>query len=223
MLERVIVERISNLIERSEVLGVEPERGARGHQGFHSAEHMAGCRAWLAAAFNALCQACPSDAHPYRQMYDRLVQPRRGTEHRIVLDGAAVLRSLLEDNERGLLSPIADRVSAETFDDLLDHAQEYHQQNRRDGSGILATAVYEDTLRRIARSKGVEVDRVRLDDIISGLAGNGTITGVVAKRCRAAAGVRNAALHANWDGFTLDDVGEVIRLTRQLLEEHLGG
>jgi hypothetical protein len=43
----------------------------------------------------------------------------------------------------------------------------------------------------------------------------------VAKRCRAAAGARNKALHAQWDEITLQDVESVIALTRELLTTHL--
>jgi hypothetical protein len=38
----------------------------------------------------------------------------------------------------------------------------------------------------------------------------------VAKRCRAAAGARNKALHAQWGEITLQDVEKVIALTREL-------
>src|SRR6478609_3526736 len=52
------------------------------------------------------------------------------------------------DIESGLISSIANAARAETLDDLLGQAKEYHQRNRKEGAGILATAVYEDTIRR---------------------------------------------------------------------------
>jgi hypothetical protein len=35
--------------------------------------------------------------------------------------------------------------------------------------------------------------------------------------------VRNHALHAQWGEFSLEDVEDVMRLTHQLLIEHLAG
>jgi hypothetical protein len=43
----------------------------------------------------------------------------------------------------------------------------------------------------------------------------------MAKRCRAASGARNKALHAQWDQITLQDVEMVIALARELLTGHL--
>jgi hypothetical protein len=57
--------------------------------------------------------------------------------------------------------------------------------------------------------------------VISALAKQDVITGIVAKGCRLAAGVRSEALHANWDGYELADVKRVIEITRELLKEHL--
>jgi hypothetical protein len=133
----------------------------------------------------------------------------------------ALLEHLLADIDGGLITTVANQARAETFDDLLDAASEYLSLRRKDGSGILATAVFEDTLRRVARSNGAADKDVKTDALITTLDQNGTITGVMAKRCRAAAGIRNKALHAQWDEFTLDDVRSVIVLTRELINVHL--
>ncbi|AJG19095.1 hypothetical protein RR42_m1698 [Cupriavidus basilensis] len=47
----------------------------------------------------------------------------------------------------------------------------------------------------------------------------GTITPVKAKRWKAHAAVRNEALHAQWDKIELRDVGDLIRGTREIIED----
>ena len=63
--------------------------------------------------------------------------------------------------------------------------------------------------------------KVPLDTVITTLDQKDVITSIVAKRCRRPAGVRNGALHAQWDTVTLDDVDTVLRPTRELLSSHL--
>lgn len=50
---------------------------------------------------------------------------------------------------------------------------------------------------------------------------NAELSGVKAKRARAAADVRTKATHAQWDEFELDDVRSTIEFTRDLIETKL--
>jgi hypothetical protein len=184
--------------------------------------HADACVAWIGAANNVLALACPSPTHSYRQSGDWITDKWRGINANRGVGGvAALFNQLMIDIDQGMLASVADQARAETFDDLLDHAREYHTQGRLDGSAILATAVFEDTLRRICRTNSIPDKDVRIDTLITTLDQGGFITSVVAKRCRAAAGARNKALHAQWDEITLQDVEMVIALTRELLTAHL--
>jgi uncharacterized protein YutE (UPF0331/DUF86 family) len=136
---------------------------------------------------------------------------------------AAVLERLENDIDRGLIASVAMSARAETLDDLLEQAKEYHRRGHQEGSGILATAIYEDTIRRIARVKQIGDPHGPAEQIIIELTKAGVITGVTANRCRTASRVRNSALHAKWGEYTLADVDEVLRITGQLLSDHLDG
>ena len=125
-----------------------------------------------------------------------------------------LLRHLAADVENGLIATVVSTAQAEALDDLLDQAEDYYRRKHKEGAGILATAVFEDTVRRIARASEVTEARVKLDARITELNREDVITSIVAKRCRAASGVRNGALHAQWETVTLDDVHDVLRLTR---------
>ncbi len=212
--------RLEELIKDGETLSVgDTEWGGGLDQ-----QHIARCRGWLGAADNALSFVCSVPNDPYRKAIERILARDEGGGALVnyaVGELTELLRRVLADIDDGLLISAADQARAETFDDLLDHAESYLNEDRKEGSGILATAVFEDTIRRIGHSHGIR-DK-QLDNIFSELQKQGVITSIDAKACRFAAGVRNEALHANWDGFELPDVKRTIDLTRELLKEHLAG
>jgi hypothetical protein len=216
-IEQRIRDRIVALVQEGESLS----RGDQHGQVLDNA-HEGACVAWMGAAHHVLAAVCRSSNNPYREAGRRLAEHNFGyVVNRGVGHFAALLKQLLIDIDHGLLSSVANQTRAETFDDLLDQAAEYHKDKRLDGSAILATAVFEDTLRRICRAHAIADKDVKSDTLITALDQGGFITSVVAKRCRAAAGARNKALHAQWDEITLHDVEMVIALTRELLTAHL--
>jgi hypothetical protein len=179
----------------------------------------------MAAAENIVHLLCPSGQTSYRKSAERIVT--QASKSTLAAAGsyarqfASLFSQLRSDVERGLVGSIAVAAQAEALDDLLGHAAIYLREKRKEGAGVLSTAVFEDTIRRIVRSTGEDPTGKTLDPLINALVQSDTITGIVAKRCRAAAGVRNSALHANWEEFTLDDVGAVVTLTRELLSQHM--
>ena len=210
--------RLEKLIEDGEVVSI----GSGNRDDCADGAHVSQCKGWLAAADNALSLVCPIPDTAYRRAAERILTHHEGGGARFsrrVGEFNEILKRLLQDIDDGLLTSVANQASAETFDDLLDHAERYLNEGRKEGSGILSTAVFEDTIRRIGRSHGTEDDQI--DTVISELAKQGVITGIDAKACRFAAGVRNAALHARWENFELPQVKRTIEITRELLREHL--
>jgi uncharacterized protein YutE (UPF0331/DUF86 family) len=216
-IEQKIRDRIIALVQEGESLS----RGNKHGQLLNDA-HESACVAWMGAAHHVLAAVCASPDNAYREASGRIVEHHFGYALNLGVGHlTALLKQLLIEIDLGLLSSVANQARAETFDDLLDHAARYHKDQRLDGSAILATAVFEDTLRRICRANGIPDKDVNGDTLITALDQRGFITSIVAKRCRAAAGARNKALHAQWDEITLQDVESVIALTRELLTTHL--
>ena len=60
-----------------------------------------------------------------------------------------------------------------------------------------------------------------LDELISTLAKDGTLSGTKAKRARVAAHVRTKATHAQWDEFDDDDVRTTIEFTEEFISKHV--
>jgi uncharacterized protein YutE (UPF0331/DUF86 family) len=198
----------------------------KGDGNIRNQEHRSECVGWLASASHIANLICKDPTNPYRQKILMISISREADGvlvNRSVGQVTEILKRLSRDVENGLVASITIAASAETLDDLLDQASDYHTRKNKVGAGILATAVFEDTMRRLARINEVAEIDVKADRIISNLDSKGIITGIMAKRCRVAAGVRNRALHAQWDEFSLTDVEDVIRLTRELLSGYFAG
>jgi hypothetical protein len=180
---------ISSLIEEGEVLAI----GTDEYNLPKDAKHASQCTGWIAAASNVVKVICTDVTNSYRTSDIHLVlesQLKPGIINRTVGSFTELLKRLLSDAENGLISSIASQASAEALDDLLDLAIEYHSLKRIDGSSIISTAVFEDTVRRIVRRNGIIDKDVKTDTLITILAKKDIISSITAKRCRAAAGVR---------------------------------
>jgi uncharacterized protein YutE (UPF0331/DUF86 family) len=145
-------------------------------------------------------------------------------DERLDTRGVAELEGILGavdgDRKLGLLNEVTYQIYAETFDDFLDQAERMHKSGSLEGSSVLAAAVLEDTMKKIATKNAVAPPR-GLEETINALVNAGVLTPLSAKRCKAWAGVRTAALHARWDDLDLKAVGELIRGTRELIADHL--
>ena len=80
---------------------------------------------------------------------------KSGIPSRMVQKMYGLLSSAKDEWERGLLRKIEYMVVAETFDDFLDHAFIYHKGNKKTEASVLASAILEDTVKRIAKKNGV--------------------------------------------------------------------
>jgi uncharacterized protein YutE (UPF0331/DUF86 family) len=132
-----------------------------------------------------------------------------------------LLKGTKEEWDHGLLGRMEYIVAGATFDDFLDYADEYHKGNKKMESSVLASAVLEDTVKKIAQKNGLITEGKTLDPLIDELVKANVFTPVKAKRVRSFAGVRNHALHAEWDKFDNSDVGAMIKGIRELIEESL--
>jgi len=129
------------------------------------------------------------------------------------------LKALLQDIENGLLTNIEYKISAKSFLDFFDHAKTYLKQNKKMEASVIASSVFEDTIRKIGRKNCLEFPK--LDRLIDELTKSGIITTTELKKYKYFAGIRNDAMHANWDKFTLDDVKDLILGVEISIEKYL--
>jgi uncharacterized protein YutE (UPF0331/DUF86 family) len=128
------------------------------------------------------------------------------------------IRQVSDALDRDLLIRLSDEITAADFSSFLDHARYYHQEGKKMESSVIAAAVYEDTIRRLAEKYGI--DRTgKVDSIISSLKRQGILSGVDAQKLRYYAGIRNSALHAAWEEFEIADVGDLIGGVETLIRD----
>jgi len=211
-----VIQRLSQLIEQGDVLRQSDERGH-----VSNATKYQDARGWITASRNIVLHIFPNGDSPYAQHVNSAIENGESCDWEYVPGTVgeirAVLKNLLTDLEAGLLNSIADRTRAEAFDNFLDHAREYLANGQKNEAGVIAGVVFEDTVRRIAIKHSIDESGKKLDSIITTLAADGALSGVMAKRCRAAAGVRTKATHAQWDEFDIGDVQATVAVTDELV------
>ncbi len=183
-------------------------------------EDVPGLQAWIASAVNLVRLTATPDTH-FSQEATRVVEDKQlsgGVPHHTVQKLVGLLQSLLEEMKHGLMRKAEYFFVASTFDDFLDHASEFHKAGKKVESSVLASTVFEDAVRRLATKLAVKQAGEALDHVIDDLAKCGAITAVKSKRWKGYAGLRNSALHAQWDGFDIRDVGEMLKGTKEIIE-----
>jgi hypothetical protein len=217
MIEESVRSKLTDLIARAPALAPTETGLAR------DSRHVSQCDGWIAEAVNVMELAVPLPGSAYRRHIERISEGKFHNLPQRVGSIAEILRGLLSDVDAGLLTSLANRVRAATFDDFLDHAERYRAENRPKEAGTIAGVVFEDTVRRIYRDKVSNDKGKQLEDVINALASQGVITGQQSKQAKVASHVRTKATHAQWDEFDLAGVGATIEITRLLLKAHLEG
>ncbi|NBQ70227.1 MAG: hypothetical protein EBU46_15900 [Nitrosomonadaceae bacterium] len=218
-IEDTVKKRIEELLSETAWLTQSDDEGAA-----ISDQQRHECSAWLVSAQHIIYLICAEIKTPYLVRANNIAEKDHGWLINLgVGEMAALLRMLLADANAGLLSSIADRARAETFDDFLDHADKYLTDQRKNESGVIAGVVFEDTLRRICRRLNIIEKGVKLDALISELSSRGELSAIKAKRARVAAHVRTKASHAQWEEFESSDVQATIEFTRELVSLKLDG
>lgn len=180
-------------------------------------------QSWLSSVSNLIRVVTKEDNY-FSEECNRLITHEHmsgGIPKQIIQKMQGLLSSAKEEWSKGLLRKIEYVISAATFDDFLDHAAVYHKGNKKTEASVLASAVLEDTIKKVALKNGIKTDGVSLEQLIEELVKKDIFTLVKSKRVKGYAAVRNHALHAEWGKFDIKDVGELINGTRDIIEEFL--
>ena len=186
-------------------------------------EEIAEIQAWIASVSNFFRLTATPDTY-YHQECVRIVEDedlRGGVSFHIVQKLVGLLKSIKEEITRGLIRKAEYIFVATTFDDFLDHAAIYHKGGKKIESSVLASAVFEDTIRKVASKNEINESGRSLETLIDDLSKSSVLTPVKAKRLKGYSAIRNKALHAQWDEFDIKDVGELIKGTRELIESYM--
>jgi uncharacterized protein YutE (UPF0331/DUF86 family) len=216
-MQEQVLARIDELISQGQSLA------RRYSQEDYWVKEITPAQSWMASAANAILQIVPPGSF-YRLEVDRLTTHeglKTGIPTTVLEKVLGVLLSVRAEAQTGLLAKLEYQVFATAFDDFLDHASSFHKSGKAKEAAILVSAVLEDTLKRIATKNGISPEGLTLEPLIDEISKSGVFTTVKAKRMKSYAGVRNSALHAEWDKLDLKDIGNTIEGVRELLDDYL--
>lgn len=218
-----LMQRIDDLLEIGSSLVASQGRNSYGLEVWVKSAQIPDVQAWMTSVANLVVLTSPPGSY-FRDELERITSNKNlggGAPWALVQKMQGLLAALKDEAVHGLLRRLEDVVVATAFDDFLDHAEAFHKSNKAREAGVLAAIVLEDTIKRIAQKNGVSASGLTLEPLVDALAKVGVFTPVKAKRVKAYAGVRNPALHAEWDKFDIRDAGELISGTRELIENFL--
>ena len=223
-MEKELLERAKHLLERGKQHSGSIRRSADyGNSYWYSDDKIPEIHSWFDSVFNLFRLVTTPDMHYYDQVIgiSKDDDLKRGAPFWAVQKLCGNLASIVEEIELGLLKKAEYIFVASAFDDFLDHAEHFHKSGKKMESSVLASIVFEDTLRKISNKYNIPPSGSSIEEIIDNLTKENAWSSVKAKRIKAYAAVRNKSLHANWDEFEHRDVGELIKGVRELLEHDL--
>ena len=92
-------------------------------------------------------------------------------------------------------------------------------ENAKNVAAVLAAALFEDTIRRIATTNGIPHIE-KLADVLSELKNQRIMHGTQVGIAQGYLNFRNNALHAQWEKIERESVASVLSFTEQLLVKH---
>jgi hypothetical protein len=219
----LIDSRFTSLIAEGDTLVRRIPRGEHGLDYWVRSDTVPEYHAWLASVANLIDVVSPHTG-TYRSQVQKILAHENmpnGIPSTVVQQMHGVLKGANADWNAGTLRRIEFVVAAATFDDFLDHAALYHKGGKKIEASVLASAVLEDAVKKVAGKAGISTSGESLEQLIDALVAGEIFTSVKAKRIKSWAGVRNLALHAEWESFDIKDVGMMIDGIRELLDTHL--
>jgi len=141
-----------------------------------------------------------------------------GAEYRQQLT-RGVLKNLKAAIETGIIESLQKTITGEVLSDFLQLARTVFDEkgdNAKNVASVLAAALFEDTLRRIAILNGIHHIE-KMQDVITELKNKSLLKGSQVGIANSYLNFRNNALHAQWDKIERESVASVLGFCEQLM------
>jgi hypothetical protein len=130
-----------------------------------------------------------------------------------------VLKNLRAVIDTGIMESIQKSITGEVLSDFLQLSRTVFNEkgdNAKNVASVLAAALFEDTLRRIAILNGIPHIE-KLQDLITELKNKSLLQGSQVGIANSYLNFRNNALHAQWDKVERESVASVLGFCEQLM------
>ncbi len=145
-----------------------------------------------------------------------------GLERVLLGVSEGVLQNLKAEIECGLVTSLQSSVTGEVLTDFLRLARAALSENgegAKNVAAVLAAALFEDTLRRIAAQNGIPHIE-KLQELLTTLKDNQILQGTQVGIANSYLNFRNSALHAQWERVERESIVSVLGFVEQLLMKH---
>jgi uncharacterized protein YutE (UPF0331/DUF86 family) len=133
------------------------------------------------------------------------------------------LDTIVSDIKSGLIEEIEDEARGEIYTDFIKLSKEAIEKGGKDVAAVLASAALEDSLKRFAESKGLNVENKDMSEVISIIKSAELLQKPEAKVVQSYVTLRNKALHADWDKINLPEVASLIGFVESFVLLHFSG
>lgn len=214
-----IAERLRELADEGRNVA-RLERPSRNVGSFIQDADKIAAESWLTKVENVIRNAFgEGSAH-----HDRLTYHAKGGVSKAyeVFPIVGILEAALDDLNNGFLSSQEFLIASEVFDSLLEQAKHLIEAGYKDPAAVLVRVVLEDTLRRIARSEGLDSTRKAsvLNDELRSI---GHYSQPQWRLVQAWLDVGNAAAHGDFGAYSHDDVVRLIDDVERFIASELSG
>ena len=127
------------------------------------------------------------------------------------------LRTLQVDVEEGRIVNVVSEAQGEVLGDLLVSARKALDDGYKDVAAVLACASLEDTLKRCATDRGLNVQNKTMSTVVNTLRNKGVIPRTQKALLSEFVKIRNRAFHAQWDEIDVREVEDIARFTEEFL------
>lgn len=127
------------------------------------------------------------------------------------------LRSYASDIKGGRLGSLRLEYQGQIFADIVNAAKSAMAEGAKDVAAVLAAAALEDTLKRFAEAKALDVEDKDLSNVINALKGASLLSASQSALLKGMVPFRNKALHAEWGKITEIETAGVIAFVEEFL------
>jgi len=176
---------------------------------------------WASSALNLLQGVFGKNSPHYERLnfeISRISNNRIDERHLSACRG--IFLGAKSDADGGHLYNLQVSLSGELFGDFVSAAKTALAEGKHTVACVLACAALEDSLKRYAILKELQVDGKTMDEVVNLLKSQGLVSGAQKTLLDAMPKVRNHAMHAEWAKLTPQDAGSVIGYVEQFLLEH---
>jgi hypothetical protein len=146
--------------------------------------------------------------------------------YRHVSELVGILKGVQHEIKSGLLTDLRRLLQAEIFADFLEMAEHLLSEGYKDASAVLLGGVLEDSLRKLANSKGVTITSpagkpLTIDPLNVALAKAGAYNALVQKQVTTWANLRNDAAHGQFVKYEAEQVRQMLLFVQKLCSDYL--